>query len=136
MNYVKFSVIEVKKKPYRSKQLTIPLILRLNISTFEYSRILANAIKEQRKFNWILYPIVLLKRQFNFSDYCSHFNKLNIFRVDRDDLKFKYSETGFYLFIHRLLSTQNEITKQWQNDDATIQSKVPIKVQNVHNIKS
>ncbi len=41
-----------------------------------------------------------------------------------------------YLFIFRYLSTQNEITKQWQNDDAIIQSKVPIKVQNVHNIKS
>jgi hypothetical protein len=40
-----------------------------------------------------------------------------------------------YLFIHRRLSTQNEIAKQWQIDDATIQSKVPIKVQNVHNIK-
>jgi hypothetical protein len=42
----------------------------------------------------------------------------------------------YIFFIHRCLSTQNEITKQWQNDDATIQSKVPIKVQNEHNIKS
>ncbi len=41
-----------------------------------------------------------------------------------------------YFFIHKRLSTQNEITKQWPNDNATIQSKVPIKVQNVHNIKS
>ncbi len=30
-----------------------------------------------------------------------------------------------YLFIHRRLSTQNKITKQWQNDYATIQSKLP-----------
>jgi hypothetical protein len=40
-----------------------------------------------------------------------------------------------YLFIHRRLNTRNEITKQGQNDYVTIQSKVPIKVQNVRNVK-
>ena len=41
-----------------------------------------------------------------------------------------------YLFIQRRLSTQDKITKQQQNDNVTAQSKVPIKVQNIQNIKS
>ena len=41
-----------------------------------------------------------------------------------------------YLFIQRRTSTQNKITKQRQNDNVRVQSKVPIKVQNVQNIKS
>ena len=46
------------------------------------------------------------------------------------------SESVCYLFIHRRLSTQDKITKQWQNDDETVQSKVPNKVKNMQNIKS
>ena len=45
--------------------------------------------------------------------------------------------SGFVvLFIYWHLSTQDKITKRWQKDDATLQSKVPIKVQNIWNIKS
>jgi len=40
------------------------------------------------------------------------------------------------LFIQRRLSTQDKITKQQQNDNVTTHSKVPIKVQNIQNIKS
>ncbi len=41
-----------------------------------------------------------------------------------------------HLFICRHMSTQNKITQKGQNDNLTIQSKVPIKTYNVHNIKS
>ena len=46
----------------------------------------------------------------------------------------KFNE--IYLFIQRRPSTQNKITKQRQNDNVRVQSKVPIKVQNIQNIKS
>jgi len=42
-----------------------------------------------------------------------------------------------YLFIDAwALSTQDIITEQWHNDNANVHSKVPIKVQNIRDIKS
>ena len=43
---------------------------------------------------------------------------------------------NIYLFIFRRLNTQDKITKQWQNDNVILQSKVPVKQQNIQNIKS